>query len=528
VNRWLTIFAAPVCLAAALAAQEPVDLLIAGGTVYDGSGGTPFIADVGIRGDRIVFLGDAGLAGIRAARTLDAARRVVAPGFIDPHTHVDGDLRNPATRGLVPFLLQGVTTVISGNDGGGPVDVGAALRRLEGGAGTNVAFLVGHGSIRRVVLGMSDRAPSPTELARMGAMVAQAMADGAIGLSTGLYYAPGSYATTEEVIELARVAGAAGGYYDSHIRDESSYTIGLLGAVDETIRIGREAGVPVHFAHLKALGVDVWGQSDAVVARILAARAAGLRVTADQYPYTASGTGLGASLLPRWAEAGGRDSLLRRLADPAIAARLEKEMAENLRRRGGAGSLLITGEPAASPAARARMPAGGKWKGKRLAALASELGLEPVKAAIAIIQAGDAGIASFNMSEADLEHLMRQDFVVTGSDGSDGHPRKYGTFPKKIASYVREKGVISLARMIQASSAQTADLAKLTDRGRVEVGRLADLIVFDSATVADRSTYEQPERLAVGMETVIVNGRVVVTGGRPIGALAGRPLRRGR
>ena len=510
-RRWLAVCSSFLVGPSAVAAQPPLDVLVRGGSVYDGSGRPPVVADVGVRGDRIVFIGDATLAGSRALRTVDATGLVVAPGFIDPHTHVDGDLRSPATRGLVGFLLQGVTTVVVGNDGGGPVDIGAALRRLAAGAGTNVVYLAGHGSIRQAVMGMANRPPTPMELDSMRSLVTRAMNAGAMGLSTGLYYAPGNFATTEEVIELARVAGAAGGYYDSHIRDESSYSIGLLAAVDEAIRVGREARVPVHFAHLKALGVDVWGQSDAVVARILAARASGLRVTADQYPYDASGTGLGAALLPRWAEAGGRDSLRRRFDDPAVAGRFEKEMTDNLRRRGGADALLLTS---------------GKWQGKRLGAIAAELKVEPIKAASVIIKEGDASVASFNMNEDDIERFMRQDFVVTGSDGSDGHPRKFGSFPRKIRHYVLQRGVISLARMIEASSAQTAAIVGLPDRGRLAPGQIADLIVFDSASVAERSTYQQPNQLAVGMRYVLVGGRLAVDAGRPTGVLAGRPLRR--
>ncbi len=406
----------------------PVDVLIRGGSLYDGGGGPPRIADVGLRGDRIVFVGTAP-ADLRPSRVVEARGLIVAPGFIDPHTHTDGDLRGLPTRGLTPFAMQGVTTVVVGNDGGGPVDVGATLQRLgTSGIGLNAAFLTGHGTIRRQVLGMSARAPTAVELDSMRLLVAAAMRQGAFGLSTGLYYAPGSYATTEEVIELAKVAGSFGGYYDSHIRDESSYTIGLLGAVDETIRIGREAEIPVHFAHIKALGVDVWGQSDVVVSRVLAARAAGQRVTADQYPYAASGSSVGASLLPRWAEAGGRDSLLRRLDDPAVKDKLKKEMTDNLRQRGGPESLLITA---------------GQWKGRRLAAVATDLKVDAIDAAIAIIKGGDAGVASFNMSENDIERLMAQAWVVTGSDGSAGHPRKYGTFPRKLRHYVFDRGVLS-------------------------------------------------------------------------------------
>ncbi|MCC7134040.1 MAG: amidohydrolase family protein, partial [Gemmatimonadales bacterium] len=274
-----------------------------------------------------------------------------------------------------------------------------------------------------------------------------------------------------------------------------------------------EAGIPVHIAHIKALGVDVWGKSDEVVARILAARAAGQRVTADQYPYQASGTSVGASLLPRWAEAGGRDSLLGRIADSATRARLKTEMTENMRRRGGAESLLITG---------------GKWKGKRLSEIATATGAAPIDAALEIIKAGDAGVASFNMSDADIVRFMRQDFVVTGSDGSGGHPRKFGTFPKKLREYVLDRGIVTLPRAIQASSAQTAGIVGLTDRGTLATGQFADIIVFDSTTIRDRSTYEAPETPAVGMRYVVVNGKLAVDQGRVTGVLAGRALGRDR
>jgi N-acyl-D-aspartate/D-glutamate deacylase len=493
-------------------AQTRVDVLIRGGSVYDGSGGAPRLADVGIVGDRIAFVGEAPASTV-ATRVIEARGLVVTPGFIDPHTHTDADVRDPLRRGLPGYLLQGVTTVIIGNDGGGPLEIGAVRRQLERGIGVNAAYLVGHGTIRRAVLGMAARPPSPSELDTMRAMVAQAMAEGAFGLSTGLYYAPGSYAETSEVIELAKVAAAAGGYYDSHIRDESSYTVGLLGAIDEAIRVGREASIPVHIAHIKALGVDVWGKSDDVVARILAARASGLRVTADQYPYSASGSSIGASLLPRWAEAGGRDSLLGRIARAASRAKLVVEMTENLRRRGGPESLLLTS---------------GRWRGKRLAKLATELGLSPIDAALEIVKAGDASVASFNMHDADIDRLMMQEFVVTGSDGSAGHPRKYGTFPRKLRHYVLDRGVISLTRAIRASSAQTAEIVGLTDRGTVAPGRFADVVVFDSTAIADRSTYEAPELLSVGIQFVLVNGKIAVDRGRPTAVLSGRALRRER
>ncbi len=499
-------------------AQTRVDLLIRGGRVIDGTGTPARSADVGIREGRITFIGDAAQGGVSATRTIDAAGKVVTPGFIDPHTHTYGDLQSDRVerRRNAAYLMQGVTTVVTGNDGSGPPDLAEHFTRWEkGGIGTNAALFVGFGTVRGKVLGPSSAPADAAQLEQMRALVQQGMAGGALGLSTGLYYAPQSYATTEEVIALARVAAAAGGVYDSHLRDESSYTIGVVGAVREAIRIGREAGLPVHIAHLKALGVDVWGRSDSIIAAITAARRAGQRVTADQYPYTASGSGVGASLLPRWAEAGGRDSLRRRAQDPATRERLLADMRENLRRRNGPQSLLIT------ESSRKDL------HGKTLEVIATSRGVEPVIAALDIILTGDASVASFNMDEGDIVRLMQQEFVFTGSDGSDGHPRKYGTYPKKLREYVLEKGVIPLETFVRRSSADVADALGIADRGRIAVGQWADVIVFDPAQVRERSTYEKPTELATGMSVVLVNGTVAVEDGRVTTALAGRGIRRG-
>jgi N-acyl-D-amino-acid deacylase len=505
----------PAQRAPARPAPRQLDILIRGGLLIDGTGAPPRLGDVGIAGDRIVFVGRTP-ADQRATRTIDAAGLVVAPGFVDPHAHVLEDLSSADRRANVPYLMQGVTTVVTGNDGGGPTDVAGTLALWERQrVGTNAALLVGHGSARRQVLGMADAAPTAEQLDSMRALIARAMADGALGLSSGLYYAPGSYASTEEVIELAKVAARAGGVYDTHLRDESSYTVGLLGAVDEAIRIGREAAIPVNISHVKALGADVWGWSDSVIARMRAARAAGIRVTADQYPYLASGTSVGASLLPRWAEVGGVDSLRARLTDPMSRARVVAEMERNLARRGGAASLLITGSSDTGIV------------GKTLERIAAQRGLSPVQAAVDIILAGGASVASFNMSERDVETFMRQEFVMTGSDGSTGHPRKYGTFPRKLREYVFTRSVLTLPEMLQRSSALTAETFGIADRGKLAAGYFADVIVFDTASVADRATYEEPTRLAVGMRYVLVNGVVAVDRGEYTGALAGRALRRG-
>ena len=509
------IIAALFCSAWLIGQGPSLDLLIQGGTMIDGSGSEPITADIGIKGDRIEFIGDARASRISAARTIDANGLIVAPGFIDPHTHTLEDLSSADGKTNLPFLMQGVTTVVTGNDGGGPITVARTFETWEKqGIGTNAALLVGQGTVREQVMKMTDARPSREQLDRMKAIVGEAMDGGAIGMSTGLYYAPGSYSTTEEVIELAKIAAAKNGVYDSHMRDESSYTIGLLGSIEETIRIGREANIPVHISHIKALGTDVWGKSSEVIRAIQRARAQGVEITADQYPYEASGTSVGASLLPRWAEVGGNAELQKRIVDPAIRPKLVAEMEANLKRRGGADSLLIVG-------GRDR-----QLVGKRLDAIAKEWNKTPIDAALDIIKNGGASVASFNMNDKDIENFMRQDWVMTGSDGSGGHPRKYGTFPRKIREYVLSKKIISMPFAIRASSALTAETFRIPDRGRLTPGFFADVIVFDPRTISDKSTYEQPQILAVGMKYVLVNGKLAVEDGKFTGTLAGRPIRK--
>lgn len=492
-----------------------LDLLIKGGTVIDGSMRAPVKTDIGISGERIVFVGKSAGKNIIAARTLDAAGMIIAPGFIDPHTHTLEDLSNPKSSGNENYLMQGVTTVITGNDGDGPFRVAETLDKWQRqGIGTNAALLVGHGAVRREILGMNDVQPSAEQLAEMKNLIARAMTEGAFGMSTGLFYSPGSFSKTEEVVELAKSAAEKGGVYDTHLRDEGSYSIGLLGSVRETIRIGREARIPVHISHVKALGTDVWGQSRQVVRLIRQARAKGVKVTANQYPYTASGTNIIAALIPRWAEAGGAAQLLERIKDPQIRPRLLVEMEANLKRRNGAEAILIT---------RSKDK---QLVGKTLGAIAKEWKKSPVESALDIAANGGAGIASFNMSEDDIDYFMKQDFVMTGSDGSSGHPRKYGTFPRKLRDYVFEKKLITLPFAIRASSALTAETFRIPERGLIKINYFADVIVFDPKTVRDRATYEQPETLATGMKFVIVNGQVAVDEGKYTGILAGIPLRK--
>ena len=502
------------------ARADSLDVLIRGGTVYDGSLAIARATDVGLRGDRIVFIGDASAAHLTATRTIDARGLIVAPGFIDPHTHSFEGLPNlgDVRRRNAGALMQGVTTVVLGADGRGPVDVASVLAEAERrGIGTNTYALAGFGTVRSRVMGASSAAATPTQVDSMRALITRAMRDGAFGVGSGLFYAPQSYASTEEVIAVLKGATPFGGVYDTHQRDESSYTIGLLNSVREAIRIGRETGLTTNIGHVKALGVDVWGYADSVLRLMREARAQGQKVVADQYPWTASGTSLGAALLPRWSQAGGRDSLLARIADVPTRSRMLTDMRDNLRRRGGDSTLLLTsGGAAAKP-----------YIGRTLKQVSVSKGTPAVETALEIIRTvGDISVASFNMIESDIETLMKDPFVMTSSDGSDGHPRLFGTYPRKIRRYVLDKPVITMARMIQASSAQVAETYGLRERGALRVGYFADVIAFDPRTIRDEATYAEPEKLATGVRWVFVNGTAAVADGTPNGALAGRGLRK--
>lgn len=521
--------AVPFALAAALgaAAKAPmrVDVLIHNGTIYDGSAGKPYVGDVAITGDQIVYVGKR--ATVMADRLIDARGMIVAPGFIDPHTHADSFIRSAdaATRVNAAWLNQGVTSVVIGVDGAGTPDVGAdAAKLVASGIGTNVIPFIGFGAVRQRVLGQDARAPDTAERERMQALVAKGMCEGAIGLSTGLFYAPQSFAETAEVVAVAREAAKRGGMYDTHQRDESSYTIGLLGSVKEAITIGREAGMPVHFAHIKALGVDVQGQAQAVIDVINAARAAGQEVTADQYPWLASGSSLDASLLPGWAVDGGSEALLKRLDDPAQLARIRDEMAENMRRRGGANSLLLIAQ-------------GFDWTGKTLEQIAAQWQVDPRDAALRIIrsgiearQTGKAGrgtsVASFNMAQPDVDLFMQQPWVVTSSDGSDGHPRMFATYPEKYRRYVVERPVVSLPMFIRQSTGSVADMYRLDRRGYLRPSYFADVAVIDPAAYAPKADYIHPRELSVGVAKLFVNGTLAVDNSKVTGATAGRALLR--
>lgn len=518
---YFSVLAVTLSYGAPLAAQEQVDLIIRNGRVLDGSGNPWFHADVAVTGDRIVAVGD--LSGVNARREIDASGLYVAPGFIDVHSHAGGGLATPELSAALPLLAQGVTTVFVNPDGGGETNMVEQRDSLMlDGIGVNVAQMVPHGSVRRRVMGMEDRAPTPAEMAEMKEILRAGMEAGAFGLSSGPYYAPGSYSTTDELVQLASVAGEYGGAYASHIRDEADYTIGLVAAVDEVIQIAREADVPGVVTHIKALGPRVWGFSEALVQRIERARRQGVEVYADQYPYTASATSLTGALVPRWAQVGGDSMLIERIRDPEDRARLRLALVENLDRRGGAERIQfryfeddhsIEGQTLA-------------WLAERRAEAAPDVVLD-------LLEAGGASIVSFNMADDDVERLMRQPWTMTASDGDlvpmgEGvpHPRSYGTHPRKIRLYVVEKGVMGLPAAIRSMTSLPASVYRVADRGVIREGAFADIVVFDLAEINDPATFQEPHQLAEGMSYVLVNGEFALDEGQFGEDLYGRVLNR--
>jgi N-acyl-D-amino-acid deacylase len=518
--RSLFLLLLPVAVLAQ--AQTPVyDLVIAGGRIVDGTGNPWYYGDLGITGDRIVAIGNLGAA--QAKTRLDAKGLVVAPGFIDIHSHGNsGILRAPAAEN---YIRQGVTTMVEGNDGGGPLPVGPHLAKLAGSRfAVNYATFVGHGSIRRMVVGLENRRATPQEIQKMKALTSQAMFEGAFGLSTGLFYVPGNYATTEEVIELAKAAGALGGMHISHMRNEAE---GVLDSVRETIRIGEEGGLPTQVTHHKISGVPNWGKSVETLRLVEEARARGVDVTIDQYPYTASSTGT-AALFPQWAQAGGAKSLLERLEAPETRAKIKAAIVEALvNSRGG-------GDP--KNVVMASCGFDGSLAGRNLAELTAARGApvnmeNAAETAIEIQKKGGCSAIYHSMAEEDLERILRSPYTMVASDGgipafgqAAPHPRNYGAFARVLGRYVREHKVISLESAIHKMSGFPAARLKLMDRGLLAVGMKADVAALDPATVADRAGFGKPHQYAAGLRHVLVNGTVVLRDGAMTGALPGRVL----
>ncbi len=489
------------------------DILIKNGIVYNGIDTIPTHAAIAIKDNKIVFIGNGSHINFNALKTIDASGMIVSPGFIDPHTHADIDVKDPKNSHNLPFLMQGITTVTLGNDGNSyyPTQKFKTLYEQQG-IGTNVVLLVGHGTIRKEVMGKSNKKATPVEIEKMQNLIQQEMDAGAIGMSTGLFYAPGSYSNTAEVIALAETVAKNNGIYDTHLRDESTFSIGLIPAIEEAIEIGRQAKLPIHISHIKCLGVDVWHQSDTIIGIIENARSEGIAVTANQYPYDASATSLKAAVVPRWAESGGIDSLFIRYDQSKLKEQILEETKNNIIRRGGSEKLLIV---------KADEPT---FVGKNLLEISKQLKLEQAKTVIKMLKTGQIKVASFNMNNDDISNFMKQDWVVTGSDGGSGHPRKYGTFPRKYNKYVKQEKLIDLATFINNSSSKTAELLKIPNRGKIKEDYFADVIIFNPKTFKDKATYTNAFLLAEGLIYSIVNGKVIVKNGKFNGELNGKVL----
>ena len=510
--RFMLLIALAAISGCSQAPETPeLDVLIINGTVYDGTLQSPATTNIGIIGDRIVSMSASPDA--KARQVIDASDLVVVPGFIDPHTHAEDEVFDAATSQNINYLTQGVTTVFIGNDGRGIRERAEGVAKMQSqGIGTNVGYFVGHGTVRTKAMGLENRAPTDEELDRMRALVEEDMRAGALGLSSGLFYTPGNFAETSEVIELAKVAARYDGVYDSHLRDESSYNIGVLGSIKELIEIGEKADIPVHAAHLKALGRDVWGQSGDIIALVAAARERGVDVTADQYPWRASGTRFGSSLLPDWVRADSTEAMFGRLDNPDLQDRIREEMEANLWRRGGKDSFLVTGE--------------SEWRGMTLGEIAEQMDVEPVAAAVEVVRNGNPSVASFNMNPDDMSALAIQPWVMTGSDGSNGHPRKYASYPKAYRDLVVDGKLMPMEQFVHRSSGLVADSFSLCDRGFLQEGRKADLAVLELEDFTPVADFGNPTELSTGITHLLVNGVPAIQDGVLLDALPGEVIDR--
>ncbi len=502
------------------AVHPAADLLITNGRIVDGTGNNWFYGDVAVRDGKIIAIGK--LKNRRAVRTIDAQKMIVAPGFIDVHAHIEFGLFEKPTADN--YILDGVTTVITGNCGGSADDLGEYLNRVDRThTSINVASLVGHNTVRRQTMGLVNREASAIEQQKMEALVEAAMKQGAVGLSTGLIYLPGVYSTTAEVIGVAKAAAKFNGVYASHIRNEGGK---VAEAVTEAINVGRAANMPVQVSHFKVSAPANWGRSKETLALIERAREEGVEVTIDQYPYTASSTNLGV-MLPDWAMAGGNPEIKKRINEPATRAKIIAEMVKSAidNKRDGLGYAVV-----------ARHEADVKLNGKSIAAInrergrASTLELE-VETVLELMQAGGAQMVYHGMSEDDVRFFMRYPFNMVGADGGvqDGrgmpHPRSYGTNARILARYVRDEKIVPLEEAIRRMTSLAAQKFQLKDRGVLRAGYAADVVIFDDKTVTDKATFENPHQFSEGFRYVLVNGRVVVDEGKHSGVKSGVALR---
>jgi N-acyl-D-amino-acid deacylase len=502
------------------APEAPYDLVIKNARVVDGAGNPWFRADVAVKGGRIARVGR--IAASEGKRVIDARGQVVAPGFIDVHTHVENIYEQPDAEN---FVHMGVTTLVTGNCGGSALDVGKFLGRAsDTHVAVNLATLVGHNTVRRAVFGEANRAPTPEELEKMKALVERAMQDGAVGLSTGLYYVPGAYAKTEEVVELAKVAARYGGVYATHMRDEGS---GVADSIRESIEIGERAGLPVEISHFKISTKRLWGQSNMTLGLVRDARRRGLSVTVDQYAYTASSTSLD-SRLPDWVEEGGREEGKKRIADPTQHARILSEMKNSLKKSGFKDFSYAS---VASYAAKHEYDGKNILEITKLARGKTDVDSQ-VEQILEMYSAGGAAMVYHSMGEDDVRRIMREPFTMIASDSGvrkfgEGvpHPRGYGNNARVLGEYVRGLGLISLEDAVRKMTSLPAQTFGLRDRGMLREGMAADLVVFDDAAVSDPATFDKPHQYAVGFSYVLVNGEVVLDSGRMTGARPGAALR---
>ena len=509
-------------LAAAGLQGADFDVIILNARVVDGTGNPWFRSDIGIKDGTIAALGKLDRA--TADRVIDAANRVVAPGFIDVHTHIEGSIEK-VPRGD-NYLLDGVTTVVTGNCGGSELRLADWFSKLEGlGIGLNVASLIGHNTVRAEVMQRENRKATPDEIAKMEALVEQAMREGAVGFSTGLIYIPGTYSSTEEVVALGKAAGRIGGVYASHMRDEGAR---VLDAINEAVQVGKAAGVPVQLSHFKIDNKNLWGASDKSLALVEKYRAEGVDVVVDQYPYDRSSTNLGI-VLPSWALSGGTPAIEERLKNPETRARIAKEMEERLK---GLGHQDY------SYAMVAAFRPDRSYEGKTISEINIVKGrskslANEIETVIEIIAAGGAQMVYHSMGEQDVDRIMKYPFTAIASDGGVRefgvgmpHPRSYGTNARVLAEYVRKRGLLTLEDSIRRMTSLPARTFGFRDRGLIREQMVADLVIFDPARVQDKATFAQPHQYSEGFDFVLVNGKVVIEDGKLNETKAGRILRR--
>ena len=513
---FLVLFFLPV-----ISQAQHYDVIISNGKIIDGTGNSWFYGDVGIKDGKIAKVGN--LKNAQGTRLIDAKGLIVAPGFIDVHTHIEGnDLKVPTAGN---FIMDGVTSVVTGNCGGSNVDIARYFKQLDSvKTSINVATLIGHNSVRSAIIGETQRDPTSEEQHQMEELVEKAMKEGAVGLSTGLIYVPGTYSKTPEVIGLAKAASKHSGVYASHIRDEADL---VTEAVEEAINIGRQAGIPVEISHFKVTYKPNWGRSTSIVAQVEKARSEGIDVTVDQYPYIASSTSLN-TRVPNWVFSGGDDSVKIRLKDPKTRSKIKTEMLDMEKKKGVMNY---------SYAVVARYGADTTMNGKNISEVNKIKGrkstlAEEAETILQMVEKGGAQMIYFSMTEEDLKRIMQYPFNMFASDAgiarygsSMPHPRGYGTNARVLGQYVRQLKVIGLEEAIRRMSSLPAQKFQLHDRGLIREGMAADLVVFDEKTVGDQSTFGKPHAYSLGFQFVLVNGQVVSQNGKHTGVRSGQVLK---